>query len=86
MSSFNHQKLALLFMPMIRVFSIKTKMSYLEDVLKLEDVLNKTLCWFDENKLSICFWEDKTKPIFSFKTERLPKFNLPYVNHDIMPS
>lgn len=80
MSSFNHQKLALLFMPMIRVFSIKTKMSY------LEDVLNKTLCWFDENKLSICFWEDKTKPIFSFKTERLPKFNLLYVNHDIMPS
>ena len=54
---------------------------------KIENVLNKefpSLCqWFIDNKLSIHFGEDKTKPILFSKTGGLKGINISFVGNPI---
>ena len=53
-----------------------------KDVEKIEKVLNKefpSLCeWFIDNKLSIHFWDDKTKTISFSRMKSPPKLNISY--------
>ena len=65
-------------MPMIHVLLVNIKIS-----IKLKNQLNEDLCnicdWFVDNKLSIYFGEDKTKPILfasKFKRKNIKKLHI----------
>ena len=54
---------------------------------KIEKVLNKefsSLCeWFIDNKLSIHFWNDKTKTIFFSRMKSPPKLSISYGDYSL---
>ena len=85
MTSVNHyQKMALIFILMIRVYYTKTK-KIKTKTKKIEDLLNKKLStlwrWFVDNSLSIHSGEDKTKYILFSDTKGLSNLNISYADH-----